>query len=66
MCGCRVANMRASSLTTGGRGTPGAVGADVTIVPTSEALLASVDREDGGVGGSLFLTTSSYGGFAVI
>ena len=66
MCGCRVVNMRASSLTTGGRGTPGAMGADMTIVPTSEALLAGVDREDGGVGGSLLLTVSSYGGFAII
>ena len=45
---------------------PGAVGADVTIVPTLEALLASVDREDGGVGGLLLLTMSSYGGFVVV
>ena len=66
MCGCRVANMRASSLTTGGRGAPGAVGANVTVMPTSEALLASMDREDGGVGSSLLFTASSYGGFVVI
>ena len=58
--------MRASSLTTRGRGVPGAVGANVTVMPTSEVLLASMDREDGGVGSSLLLTMSLYGGFAVI
>ena len=58
--------MRASSLTTGGRGKPRAMGTDVTIVPTSEALLVNVDREDSGMGGSLLLTVSSYGGFAVV
>ena len=58
--------MRASSLTTRGRGMPGAVGANMTVVPTSEALLVSVDREDSGVGGTLLLTALSYGSLVVV
>ena len=59
-------NIRVSSLTTGRRGTSGAVGANVTVVPTLEALLASVNREDGGVGGSLLLIGSLYGSLVVV
>ena len=53
MCGCKGHGCEVGSLTTEGRSASGAVDANMPEVSTPEALLAHVQREDGGMGATL-------------